>query len=423
VADWTFPGINALDGETSNANATTPFPLQTFACPGPSTTVQTTSTTTVAGLCGDEFPDMIITGVIDGPLPEGEPKAMELYVVRDIPDLTIWGLELASNGANSTGSPSFTFPSGTAAEGDFIYVATETPNFNAFFGFDPNFTNIVLNINGNDALLLYESNVAVDFFGQAGQDGTGQPWAYTDSWGYRRSVVPSGSGFEVADWTFPGINALDGETSNANAATPFPLQTFTCPSPLPATTSTTTQRCPDGQMCSSLLDMIITGVIDGPLSGGTPKAMELYVVNDIPDLSDWGLQVAFNGNPPSTSFTFPADSATAGDFIYVSFETTNFNAFFGFDPDYTSGVLNVNGDDALLLQESSISVDFFGQVGQDGTGQPWEYRDSWGYRTFYSGVASFNVSDWNFPGPDVLDGASTNADASTPFPVASFCCN
>ena len=75
---------------------------------------------------------------------------MELYVVRDIPDLTIWGLELASNGANSTGSPSFTFPSGTAAEGDFIYVATETPNFNAFFGFDPNFTNIVLNVNGND---------------------------------------------------------------------------------------------------------------------------------------------------------------------------------------------------------------------------------------------------------------------------------
>ena len=179
---------------------------------------------------------MIITGVIDGPLPGGEPKAMELHVVRDIPDLTIWGLELASNGANSTGSPSFTFPSGTAAEGDFIYVVTETTNFNAFFGFDPNFTNIVLNVNGNDALLLYESNVAVDFFGQAGQDGTGQPWAYTDSWGYRRSVVPSGSGFEVADWTFPGINALDGETSNANATTPFPLQTFACPGP--STTAT-----------------------------------------------------------------------------------------------------------------------------------------------------------------------------------------
>ena len=34
---------------------------------------------------------MIITGVIDGPLPGGEPKAMELYVARDIPDLTVWG--------------------------------------------------------------------------------------------------------------------------------------------------------------------------------------------------------------------------------------------------------------------------------------------------------------------------------------------
>ena len=124
---------------------------------------------------------MIITGVIDGPLPGGEPKAMELYVARDIPDLTVWGLELASNGANSTGSPSFTFPSGAATAGDFIYVSFETTNFNAFFGFDPNYTNSLLDVNGNDALLLYESSVAVDFFGQAGQDGIGQPWAYMDS--------------------------------------------------------------------------------------------------------------------------------------------------------------------------------------------------------------------------------------------------
>ena len=29
--------------------------------------------------------------------------------------------------------------------------------------------------------------------------------------------------------------------------------------------------------------MVITGVVDGPLSGGTPKAIELYVLSDIPD--------------------------------------------------------------------------------------------------------------------------------------------
>ncbi len=31
-------------------------------------------------------------------------------------------------------------------------------------------------------------------------------------------------------------------------------------------------------------DLVITGVIDATLSGGPPKAFELFVVNDIPDL-------------------------------------------------------------------------------------------------------------------------------------------
>jgi hypothetical protein len=35
-------------------------------------------------------------------------------------------------------------------------------------------------------------------------------------------------------------------------------------------------------------DLIISGVIDGPLTGGLPKAVEFYVVNDIPDLSLYG---------------------------------------------------------------------------------------------------------------------------------------
>ena len=35
---------------------------------------------------------------------------------------------------------------------------------------------------------------------------------------------------------------------------------------------------------SRATSLIITGVIDGPLSGGTPKAVELYAFNDISDL-------------------------------------------------------------------------------------------------------------------------------------------
>ena len=404
---------------------------------------------TVAGICGDEFPwdmnitgvnefpDMIITGVIDGPLSGGTPKAMELYVVRDIGDLSDWGLP----NSNPT-TTSFRFPPDSARAGDFTYVSFETANFNAFFGFDTNYTSEVLNVNGNDALLLSRLGIAVDFFGQAGQDGSGQPWAYTDSWGYRKSVVPSGSGFHVADWTFPGTNALDGETRNANATTPFPLQTFTCLPPVPTTpsttqvptttsttqvqttTSTTQKHRLAGESCSSVRsapDMIITGVIAGRLNKGIPTAVELLVVNDISDLSTFQLAAGcytwcWSGD--MDGWKFPSGTAAAGDFIYVSHETADFNAFFGFDPNYTSEILyHVDGMAAIWLYRGADDhvVDAFGVYDQkqfvaefnDG----WEYRNSWEYRRIYR-PGPFKVNDWIHAGNDVLKGARTNADVT-----------
>ena len=104
-------------------------------------------------------------------------------------------------------------------------------------------------------------------------------------------------------------------------------------------------------------DLLITGVIDGPLPGGNPKAVELYVVNNIADLSIYGLGSANNGGgTDGEEFTFPADSATAGDFIYIALETTEFTNWFGFAPNYTDGsATNINGDDAIELLKTALS--------------------------------------------------------------------
>ncbi|MGH8948210.1 MAG: hypothetical protein ACRDXF_05055, partial [Acidimicrobiia bacterium] len=68
-------------------------------------------------------------------------------------------------------------------------------------------------------------------------------------------------------------------------------------------------------------DLVITGVVDGPLTGGLPKAVELYVVNDIPDLSIYGMGSANNGgDTDGQEFAFSAVPAVAGDFIYVATE-------------------------------------------------------------------------------------------------------
>ena len=165
--------------------------------------------------------------------------------------------------------------------------------------------------------------------------------------------------------------------------------------------------------------LVISGVIDGPLSGGLPKAVELTVLEDIADLSVFGLGSANNGGgSDGEEFTFPADSAAAGDRIYVASEAPQFTAFFGFAPDYTSSALGVNGDDAVELFESSAVIDVFGDINTDGSGQPWEYADGWAYRKDGTGPdgSSFDADNWTFSGTDALDGQSTN----TSFPTATY---
>ena len=41
-------------------------------------------------------------------------------------------------------------------------------------------------------------------------------------------------------------------------------------------------------------NLLITAVFDGPLPGGLPKGIELYVINDINDLSEYGVATGSN---------------------------------------------------------------------------------------------------------------------------------
>ncbi|WP_438499368.1 ExeM/NucH family extracellular endonuclease [Alteromonas australica] len=170
-------------------------------------------------------------------------------------------------------------------------------------------------------------------------------------------------------------------------------------------------------------DLVISGVIDGPLTGGIPKAVELYVVNDIADLSVYGIGTANNGGgTDGVEFTFPADSASAGSYIYVASEIDGFTTFFGSAPDYDSSAMGINGDDAIELFQNDAVVDTFGAIDVDGSGETWEYTDGWAYRkdgeTANSGT--FDAANWTFSGTDALDGEGTNTAAATAFPAGTF---
>ena len=173
--------------------------------------------------------------------------------------------------------------------------------------------------------------------------------------------------------------------------------------------------------------LIITGVYDGPNSGGTPKGVELYVTQNIADLSLYGISSANNGTgttAPTPEFVFPAVAVTMGTYIYVASEATQFTAFFGFAPDYNAGsAMGINGDDAVELFMGTTVIDVFGDVNMDGTGTAWDFLDGWAYRNAAAtapGGTTFTVADWTYSGTNQLEGGSTNAACTSPFPIGTY---
>lgn len=172
---------------------------------------------------------------------------------------------------------------------------------------------------------------------------------------------------------------------------------------------------------------IITNVYDGPLPGGEPKGVELYIPEAIADLSALGIGSANNGGgSDSVEFSFPAVSVEAGTYLYVASDSTGFADFFGFNADYiTAGnpnAMSINGDDAVELFWNGDVIDIFGEIDVDGSGTGWDHLDGWASRKPGTGPdgSSFMLQNWNFSGIDALDNETTNATATNPVPFQSY---
>lgn len=170
--------------------------------------------------------------------------------------------------------------------------------------------------------------------------------------------------------------------------------------------------------------LIITGILDGPRTGGTPKGIELYATTAIADLSVYTVDNANNGLAFDGTTIALSGSVAAGEYIYIASETVGFTAYFGFAPDFTGSSLNVNGDDVVGLFLNATLVDVYGVLGVDGSGQVWDYADGFAYRKNDTGPsATFIPADWTFSGIDALDIQGTsgvNGDDSVTVPFGTF---
>jgi hypothetical protein len=211
------------------------------------------------------------------------------------------------------------------------------------------------------------------------------------------------------------IFAVGGECANAP---PYP------PAPPPAPPAPPPSPSPPSAAC-----LLLSGVIDGPLSGGLPKAAELYAQCDVAasELPRYALGKSTNGggsSGPTLSLPAGGEPLRAGASYYVSYEGAGFEAFFGFAPNATGTALYVNGDDAIELYHDGELVDVFGDPAADGTGTAWEYMDGWAYRVSGTGAsATWLASRFTYSGAGALaSGCETLAapGCAAPFPRASY---
>ena len=178
-------------------------------------------------------------------------------------------------------------------------------------------------------------------------------------------------------------------------------------------TCDTDGSCPDGS-----IGLMLQGIIDFtvPEGGSSGKAIHLYVTNDIEDLALYGIGVANNGGgTDGQEYTFPTAAPTAGQHILVVRDQAAMDAYMNaseiFDHVFVdeSGSISQNGDDAIELYYLGGVIETFGDINVDGTGQDWEYLDSWAYK----------VNDvWTYGGVNCTDGSTTSCESSCPYPFA-----
>lgn len=118
------------------------------------------------------------------------------------------------------------------------------------------------------------------------------------------------------------------------------------------------------------------------------------------DISGWAIRKYSNGQTTFSEEILPATTILAPNEIYVTaYNTTNYNAEYGQNPDNTNGtVINGNGDDVYTLADATGSnIDIYGVIGVDGSGENWEYENDFVVRkaTVFEPTTTFDINEWD----------------------------
>ena len=162
----------------------------------------------------------------------------------------------------------------------------------------------------------------------------------------------------------------------------------------------------------------LKGILDFsvPSGGDDGKGIHLIANQDIPDLSIYGIGVANNGGgTDGQEYTFPSMSINKNEHILIVNSAESMSSYFGdcyenFSHIFESNI-SLNGDDAVELFLGGVVIETFGEINMDGTGQDWEYLDSWAYAD--------QGGNWLFGELNCTDGTESIQSSDCLYPICS----
>ena len=173
----------------------------------------------------------------------------------------------------------------------------------------------------------------------------------------------------------------------------------------------------DGETTAPSPDLALQGVIDFSLPGKYMKAVHVKATADIADLSVYSIESYSSEPRTEPSAVLPlSGSASAGDDILFWFSNAEnaanlyMNASGIFDVVVNDTAFNVfNGDDPLTLSMNGTVVETYGELGVDGSGEAWEYLDTWAYKV---------DGAWTYGAVNCTDGSYFTWDSGCAYPLA-----
>ncbi|MDA9693181.1 hypothetical protein N9U43_00905, partial [Cytophagia bacterium] len=170
---------------------------------------------------------------------EGRPKFIELYALKDIPNLNKYRI-YNFQGGNTSYSYSYDL-SGSASKGDIILLSYSSTDFQNFFGINISSYDRIFYVGnllrygmrgGDDSFVLVDGaknqdTDVVDMIGKRGEDGTGKAWDYYRGWMKRKANNLPSKTFNESEWQYCKECFMqdDGTASSLNSSAKTPYTT------------------------------------------------------------------------------------------------------------------------------------------------------------------------------------------------------